>query len=52
LNINGFYDPLFTFLDHCVAEGMLKPKSRERLLIASNVESAMKQLALVAASRD
>jgi uncharacterized protein (TIGR00730 family) len=52
LNINGFYDSLFTFLDHCVTEGMLKPKSRERLLIASSVESAMNKLALVAPSHD
>ena len=28
LNINGFYDQLLAFLDRCVAEGMLKPKSR------------------------
>src|SRR6202789_2550647 len=28
LNINGFYDQLLVFLDHCVGEGMLKPKSR------------------------
>jgi hypothetical protein len=44
LNINGFYDKLLTFLDHCVAEGMLKPKTRELLLVAGNVEDAIKQL--------
>ena len=33
LNINGFYDKLLSFLDHCVAEGMLKPKNRELLLV-------------------
>ena len=27
LNINGFYDQLLAFLDHCVAEGMLKPRT-------------------------
>jgi uncharacterized protein (TIGR00730 family) len=44
LNINNFYDPLLTFLDHCVAEGMLKQKSREILLVAPTVEDALSQL--------
>jgi uncharacterized protein (TIGR00730 family) len=44
LNINNFYDPLLTFLDHCVAEGMLKQKSREILLVALTVEDALSQL--------
>ena len=43
LNINGFYDKLLIFLDHCVAEGMLKPKSRELLLVADTVEEALAQ---------
>jgi uncharacterized protein (TIGR00730 family) len=41
LNINGFYDQLIVFLDHCVTEGMLKPKSRELLRIATTVEEAL-----------
>src|ERR1700722_15996277 len=41
LNIRGFYDKLLTFLDHCVAEGMLKPKSRELLLVANTVEETL-----------
>jgi uncharacterized protein (TIGR00730 family) len=44
LNINGFYDQLISFLDHCVAEGMLKPKNREVLLVANSVEDAVAQL--------
>ena len=44
LNINGFYDKLLVFLDHCVAEGMLKPKSRELLRVAENVEGTLAQL--------
>jgi hypothetical protein len=44
LNINGFYDQLISFLDHCVAEGMLKPKNREVLLVADTVEDAIAQL--------
>jgi uncharacterized protein (TIGR00730 family) len=41
LNINGFYTKLLGFLDHCVTEGMLKPKSRELLLVADTVEQAL-----------
>jgi uncharacterized protein (TIGR00730 family) len=44
LNINGFYDQLISFLDHCVEEGMLKPKNREVLLVANSVEDAVAQL--------
>jgi uncharacterized protein (TIGR00730 family) len=44
LNINGFYDKLLAFLDHCVAEGLLKPKNREILLVANNVEGAIRLL--------
>jgi uncharacterized protein (TIGR00730 family) len=46
LNINGFYDKLFAFLDHCVAEGMLKPKNREIILVADTVEEALIKLQL------
>jgi len=44
LNVNGFYDKLLAFLDHCVLEGMLKPKSRELLLVSDTVEGALAQL--------
>src|SRR5882757_1271152 len=44
LNTNGFYDKLLIFLDHCVTEGILKPKSRELLLVADTVEDVLAQL--------
>ena len=44
LNINGFYDKLLDFLDHCVAEGLLKQRNRSILLVANSVEDAMTQL--------
>jgi uncharacterized protein (TIGR00730 family) len=44
LNINGFYDQLIVFLDHCVAEGMLKPKNREVLRVANTVQDALAKL--------
>lgn len=46
LNINGFYNQLMNFLDHAVAEGMLKQKSREILLIANGVEEALALLSI------
>ena len=44
LNIDGFYDQLISFLDHCVAEGMLKPNNREILLVANTVQEALAKL--------
>ena len=46
LNTAGFYDPLLTFLDHCVAEGVLKARSREILLVANSIEDAFTQLGI------
>jgi hypothetical protein len=46
LNINGFYDKLLGFLDHCVTEGMLKQKNREILLAATTVDEALHLLAI------
>ncbi len=46
LNINGFYDKLLEFLDHCVVEGMLKSKNREIVLISDSVEEALTKLHL------
>ncbi len=44
LNINGFYDKLLIFLDHCVVEGMLKRTSRELLFVADNVQDALARI--------
>ncbi len=43
-NIDGFYDKLLAFLDHCVAQGLLKARNREILLVANTVEDALAQL--------
>jgi uncharacterized protein (TIGR00730 family) len=47
LNTNGFYDGMLLFLDHCVTEGVLKPKARAILLVADTVDEA---LAMIEAS--
>lgn len=44
LNTAGFYTPMLAFLDHCVAEGVLKPHNRSILLVADTVEDALRQL--------
>jgi len=41
VNTNGFYDGLIVFLDHCVAEGMLKSVSRQILQVANDVPQTM-----------
>jgi hypothetical protein len=46
LNTNGFYDKLLAFLDHCVQQGMLKPKNREIVLVAGTVDQALALLGL------
>ncbi|HTH54297.1 MAG TPA: TIGR00730 family Rossman fold protein [Edaphobacter sp.] len=49
ININGFYDRLLGFLDHCVAEGVLKPHARENLRVVTGVREVF-QLLLPSAS--
>ncbi len=44
LNTAGFYDALFTWLDHAVAQGLLKQGSRDILLSASTVPEALSLL--------
>ena len=41
LNTLGFYDGMLEFLDHCVAQGMLKARNREILLVGGSVDEAL-----------
>ncbi len=41
LNTAGFYDGLLGWLDHAVTQGMLKPRSRTILLVATSVSEAL-----------
>ena len=38
LNTAGFYDTLLKFLDECVEGGVLKPKNRQILFVASTID--------------
>jgi len=46
LNVDGFYDTLLAFLDHCVVKGMLKPQNRAVLLVAQTVDEALALLGI------
>ena len=46
LNVNGFYDKLLAFLNHCVEQGMLRSKYREIVLVATTVDEAMRLLGI------
>jgi uncharacterized protein (TIGR00730 family) len=46
LNTLGFYDPMLAFLDHCVAQGMLKARNRAILHAAGTVEEVLTVLQL------
>ena len=45
LNQDGYYDPLLAFLDRSIAKGFLQPRYRAALLVATDVETALGQLA-------
>jgi uncharacterized protein (TIGR00730 family) len=44
LNINGFFDPLLTFLDHAVAEGFLGSANREMLAVDDSAEALLEKM--------
>ena len=49
LNTDGFYDGMLRFLDHCVAEGMLRANARQILLVADTIEEALAKMDAAAA---
>ena len=51
LNTNGYYDKLLAFLDHAVAEGMLKRKNRAILFVAATTSEVL-QVLISVSSRD
>ncbi|WP_020474792.1 LOG family protein [Zavarzinella formosa] len=46
VNTEGYYDGLFAFADHMVAQGFLKPKYRELVLVGDTPESVLDQFNL------
>ncbi|XVF37919.1 hypothetical protein REPUB_Repub20aG0052900 [Reevesia pubescens] len=44
LNVNGFYDSLFSFLDHAVEQRFISQATRQILVIATTSEQLLDQL--------
>ena len=45
LNVGDYYEHLIRFLDHAVAQGFLKQKHRDKLLVAGTVDGILNALA-------
>ncbi len=46
ININGFYDKLLAFLDHCVLHGVLKERYREIPIVVGSIEEVLSALGI------
>ncbi|MEH6943618.1 TIGR00730 family Rossman fold protein [Bacillus sp. JJ722] len=44
LNVDGFFDPLISMLDHTIEKGFMSESYREMILIASNQEELFEKL--------
>lgn len=44
LNISGYYDPLVAMIDHGIEHHFIRPRARELLFVAKNVDEAMQFL--------
>jgi uncharacterized protein (TIGR00730 family) len=44
LNVDGYYDHLLGLFDHAVAEGFVKPQSRELVLVDADAERLVQRL--------
>ena len=45
INVEGYFDPLFSFLDNAVARGFMKQEHREMLLVADEPLGLLNQMA-------
>jgi uncharacterized protein (TIGR00730 family) len=44
LNVEGYYDPLLSFLDHAIAEGLCRPSVRELLIVSDDPAVVVERL--------
>lgn len=44
LNIDGFFDPLLQFIDHCVQEGFVRPEHRSNLIVDNTIDGLLEAL--------
>jgi uncharacterized protein (TIGR00730 family) len=45
INVNGYFDPLLSFLDGAVAKGFMRPEHRRMLLVADEPAGLLEQMA-------
>ena len=45
LNVNGFFDALVAYIEHCVAEGFIRPQHRHLLLVDDDPARLLARLA-------
>jgi uncharacterized protein (TIGR00730 family) len=43
-NVNGFFDPLLSMLDHCVREGFLSQAARDLLIVETSASTLVSKL--------
>ncbi|MEM9076566.1 MAG: TIGR00730 family Rossman fold protein [Bacteroidota bacterium] len=44
LNVNGFFDSMFQFLDNMVSKGFLKPENREMIIQSESYQDLLEQM--------
>jgi uncharacterized protein (TIGR00730 family) len=44
LNVNNYYDHLLKFIDHTVAEGLLKKVNKDMILVSNNCEDLIEKM--------
>ena len=45
INVDGYFDPFFSFLDNAVSRGFMKPEHRKMFLISNEPEDLINQMA-------
>jgi uncharacterized protein (TIGR00730 family) len=46
LNVDGFFDPLISYIDHCVTEGFIRPRHRNLIVVESDSARLLERLAV------
>ena len=44
LNVEGFFDPVLSFVDHAIREGFIRAEHRELILVVSSIEDLLDRL--------
>ena len=45
LNVNGYFDPLMSFVDHSIQQGFVRPEYRQMILVSSSPEALLEMFA-------